>query len=62
MLFRSYGGTNTKGNLYFYYTPAGATVDNCTVSYSSTYGIYRQSATPTLTNITYTSNTSGTLY
>ncbi len=57
-----YGGANAKGNIYFYYADPGSMVDSCTIAYSSYYGIYRTSSTPTLSNITYTSNTSGTVF
>ncbi len=56
----SYGGGNGYGNLYF--DECDGTVSNATISYSSAWGIYRASASPTLTSITYTSNASGTVY
>jgi parallel beta-helix repeat protein len=56
----SYGGANGKGNLYFY--ACDGTFSSSTTAYSSTWGVYRTSSSPTLTDVTYTSNTSGTYY
>jgi hypothetical protein len=56
----SYGGGNGYGNLYFW--NADGAVTDSTVSWSSTWGIYRSSANPTLTNIVYSDNDSGDLY
>ncbi len=56
----SYGGGNGTGNLHFYY--ADGTVTDSTVSWSSSWGIYRQSANPTLNGVLYYNNTSGDLY
>ncbi len=58
----SYGGS-TYGNIYTYGNGSRVSVSDATVSYSGAYGIYRAgSSTPVLTSITYTGNTSGTLY
>ncbi len=54
-----YGGDNGKGNLYLY--ACDATISDSTVAYSSSWGIYTSSASPTLTNITYVGNTIGDL-
>ena len=56
----SYGGGNGYGNLYFYY--ADGAVTDSTVSWSSSWGIYRNNGNPTLTNIVYSDNDSGDLY
>ena len=56
----SYGGDNGYGDLYFAGCDGAAT--DVTVSNSSTWGIYRDSASPTLTRVTYTDNASGELY
>ena len=56
----SYGGGNGYGNLTFYY--ADGAVTDSTVSWSSTWGIYRTSGNPTLTGIVYSDNASGDLY
>ncbi|MFZ5482310.1 MAG: MopE-related protein [Myxococcota bacterium] len=58
----SYGGANGVGNLYFYYCNAATTVSNSSISYSSRYGIYRYGCSPSITGVTYTSNSSGNLY
>ena len=54
----AYGGGSASGhadaNLYWA-CPGGSVLDS-TISYSGGYGIYRWYASPTLTNITYTSN------
>ena len=56
----SYGGANGLGNVVF--DQCDGTMTKSTVSASDAWGIYRLSATPTLTDITYSDNASGTLY
>ncbi|MFZ5478434.1 MAG: MopE-related protein [Myxococcota bacterium] len=57
----SYGGGNGYGNVWFYYTSAPSIADSG-VSWSSRYGIYRSACSPSVSGITYTGNTSGTIY
>jgi len=45
-----YGGDNGKGDLYIY--ACDATISDTTVAWSSTWGIYVTSASPTLSDIT----------
>jgi len=56
----AWGGANGYGDLLF--DTCDGSVSNSTISGSSTWGIYRLSASPTLTNITYSGNALGTLY
>jgi parallel beta-helix repeat protein len=55
-----YGGDNGKGNLYIY--GCDATIADSLMAYSSTWGIYVSSASPTITDVTYLGNTSGDRY
>ena len=55
-----YGGANGYGNIRWYY--CDGSIDNSTLSDSSSYGQYRQGASPTIGTITYSNNASGDLY
>ena len=61
----SYGGANTKGNVYMNGSTTNVSLQNSTLSYSSTYGVYVTSgdtfSTPDETSCTFTGNTSGTV-
>ncbi|MBN2798176.1 MAG: right-handed parallel beta-helix repeat-containing protein [Deltaproteobacteria bacterium] len=54
-----YGGGNGRGNVYF--DSCSATLRDSTVAWSSNWGVYRSSANPTLSNITYLDNALGDL-
>ena len=56
----SYGGDNSYGNIYLY--SCDATISDTATTDASTWGIYRRSASPTLSSITYSNNASGDLY
>jgi len=55
-----YGGGNGHGAVLF--SGCDGTITDSAVEYSSSWGIYRQGASPTVANITYAGNTSGDLY
>ena len=55
-----YGGGNGYGNVMFYY--CSGTIENSTSQYSSSYGVYRLASSPTVSNVTYASNSAGDLY
>ena len=57
-----YGGNNGVGNVHFYFSNAATGIYDSTITDSSHWGIYRQSATPTISNITYADNNDGDLY
>ena len=57
-----YGGANAKGNVYFYSASSSSVVADSTIAYSSSWGIYRVSSTPTISNVAYLGNASGELY
>ncbi|MFZ5476641.1 MAG: MopE-related protein [Myxococcota bacterium] len=56
-----YGGSNLYGDVYVNQNNLPS-ITNSTMRYSSKYGIYRRSCSPTVSGITYASNTSGDLY
>ncbi|MBI5498602.1 MAG: hypothetical protein HY907_00035, partial [Deltaproteobacteria bacterium] len=55
-----YGGANGLGNVYFY--QCDGAISNSTVRYSSTWGIYRVSSSPSIAGVTYLGNTAGDLF
>ena len=58
-----YGGYGNQGNLYCYRTQSNLTVTNCTISQSSTYGIYCDYDTdPPITGCTIQDNGSYGIY
>ncbi|MFZ5482309.1 MAG: MopE-related protein [Myxococcota bacterium] len=58
----SYGGDNGSGNVLVYANSTRVTIADAEIAYSSTWGIYRYAASPTVSGITYTGNTSGEIY
>ncbi len=57
-----YGGANGFGNLRFFQTSTIGSVNGCAMNLSSTYGIHRNFADPSITSTTYTGNVLGDLH
>jgi len=55
-----YGGDNGYGNIRWYYCEGS--IDNAALTDSSSYGMYRQAASPTIGTVSYSNNASGDLY
>ena len=55
-----YGGDNGYGDVYLY--ACDASIDDATVTDSSSWGIYVRSSSPTIGSISYSGNASGDLY
>ncbi len=55
-----YGGDNGYGNIRWYYCEGS--IDNAAITDSSSYGMYRQAASPTIGTVSYSNNASGDLY
>jgi len=55
-----YGGDNGYGNIYLY--SCDATISDSAITDSASWGIYRSSSSPTLSDINYSNNASGDLY